>query len=84
MGGGWSDGTLAHLSSGSRYDEVEANAASCVLWCTVALGYLVCGRPKEAVSLLTLVTHTTLVRKQARLWGEEVCLSLCMAVAVYP
>ena len=50
MGGGWSDGTLAHTSSGGRYEEIEADAASCVLWCTVALGYLVCGRPKEAVS----------------------------------
>lgn len=27
----------------------EVRAASCVLWCTVALGYLVEGRPKESV-----------------------------------
>lgn len=50
-GGGWGDGAI--VAGAGPGDAVENAAGSCVLWCTVAVGCLVGGRPKSSVSCST-------------------------------
>eukprot|EP00752_Nemacystus_decipiens_P005073 g4604.t1 len=42
-------GDDADVPAAKRRDEIESAAGACVLWCTVAVGCLVGGRPKSSV-----------------------------------
>eukprot|EP00752_Nemacystus_decipiens_P005072 g4603.t1 len=44
---GWGDD--ADVPAAARRDEIESAAGACVLWCTVAVGCLVGGRPQSSV-----------------------------------
>ena len=46
--GGWGEGAV--VPRAGPPDAIESAAGSCVLWCTVAVGCLVGGRPKSSVS----------------------------------
>lgn len=59
LGSGWADGsTVPRTRLG---DAIESAAGACVLWCTVAMGCLIGGRPKSSVSSASILSKCSLL-----------------------